>query len=366
MRDNIYRYTDTSAVQEQAAAWLIKLDADQPPSREDLDGLREWMGRSPAHRQALSEMAKFWDNQVLTELSVPLEKRRNVSRQPGLKMLSGLAAALVVTTLCVLLVYSTPRFSTDSANGLYATAVGQQKTIDLIDGSRIQLNTDTQIRVDFSDEARDIRLLRGEAHFTVAKDIGRPFRVYAGNSRVEAVGTAFSVYEKDDKTEVLVTEGTVALSTVEQQHHDSAPAAESFAMKIPYRDEYTRELGRLTVGQKTIVRETKTGEAYLAEVEHITSEDIGKALSWRQGILTFKGEPLDEVVAEIRRYTPVLIEISDPSVGDIRIGGQIQVEDTEAILDALEVNFGLEVTRLGYNHIQLSAVDAALTEQSTK
>ena len=82
---------------------------------------------------------------------------------------------------------------------------------------------------------------------------------------------------------------------------------------------------------------------------------MARRLSWRKGLLIFAGEPLEEVVAEISRYTTVSIEITDPTVRTIKIGGQFRVGEIDAMFDVLEENFGLRVTRLSYNHIQLSA-----------
>ena len=100
-----------------------------------------------------------------------------------------------------------------AANGLYATAVGQQTTTVLPDGSQIILNTNSQIRVKYGDQYRQVHLLQGEALFTVAKNSSRPFRVYAGSGQIQAIGTAFSVYLKGPVVQVTVTEGRVALAT---------------------------------------------------------------------------------------------------------------------------------------------------------
>ena len=100
------------------------------------------------------------------------------------------------------------------SNGFYSTAVGQQQSTTLADGSVVLLNTNSQIKVNYNNEYRDIRLLQGEAHFTVAENAAYPFRVYAGNGRIEAVGTAFSVYLKDTTIDVTVTEGVVVLASV--------------------------------------------------------------------------------------------------------------------------------------------------------
>src|SRR5262249_47175706 len=95
--------------------------------------------------------------------------------------------------------------------GRYSTPVGGIDNVALADGSRMTLNTDTRIRVALTETERRIELDKGEGFFEVAKDPSRPFVVYAGNKRVVAVGTKFSVRRENDDVEVIVTEGRVRL-----------------------------------------------------------------------------------------------------------------------------------------------------------
>jgi len=120
------------------------------------------------------------------------------------------------------------------------------------------------------------------------------------------------------------------------------------------KSKHARELGLLRAGEKTTVMEGNADKATLAEIQEIDHEDVEQGLSWRRGFLSFNGESLGEVVEEISRYTTVTIEIAGPSLKNIKIGGQLQVGDMESMLDALEANFGLQATRLGYNYVRLS------------
>lgn len=357
MQDNIYQYPDASAIEEEAASWLVRLDGDVPPSAEELDALREWLNRSPAHRKALDGMARFWSNNVLTELSVPLGKkepgRAAVNNNRKTWYAGGLAAAVLVLAMTAVF-YGTSLF-VESTNGLYVTAVGQQKSKSLDDGSLIQLNTNSQVNVEYSGEFRDVHLLQGEAHFIVAKDRERPFRVYVGNSRVQAVGTAFTVYARGADIDVTVTEGTVLLEALDAIQIQDSRRTPDVVEPVYDKSKKARRLALLGAGQKTTVNEARADKAILAPITAVEPDAVEQQLSWRKGFLSFNGESLNEVVAEISRYTTVKIEIADPTVGDIKIGGQLQVGETDAMLDALEANFGLRVTRLGYNYVQLSA-----------
>ena len=93
----------------------------------------------------------------------------------------------------------------------------------------------------------------------------------------------------------------------------------------------------------------------LDNIRNINEQDISKRLSWTEGVLIFSGEPLEDVVREISRYTTVSIEFSDPAVSAIRIGGRFPVGETETMFDSLETNFGLQVIRLDHNHVLVSA-----------
>jgi transmembrane sensor len=375
MNENIVKFPDRSAIAEEAGAWLIKLDRDQAPSAQDLASLREWLARSPLHREELNSLASIWDKMnVLTELAVPLGKPDTQAKSAtrvkhgffdGFGRVGIAAAAIVMGLAIVFTVWIRPD-PFIATNGLYATAVGQQQTTTLADGSIVLLNTNSQIKVEYGKQYRDIHLLQGEVHFTVAKNPERPFRVYAGNGRVEAVGTAFSVYLKDNGVNITVTEGVVALASLNKsrthgfQQNPVPPGADPSPDSIAAIDAVAfAALGRLEAGQSTTIRNPVNDETSetgaLDDIQTVEAQEMTKRLSWREGLLTFNGDPLQQVVDEISRYTTVSIEISDPAVRAIKIGGQFPVGETEAMLDAFEVNFGLRVTRLSHDHILLSA-----------
>jgi transmembrane sensor len=366
-------YPDRSAIENQAAAWLVKMDGDQPLSVADIESLREWIRRSPAHKEEISSLAAFWGNNNLTELAVPLgrHERRSNKRVVG-RVWSGLRglnpvwmsvpiAALAISFLATRPVTIEPPGST---NGLYATAVGQQQTTTLVDGSVVQLNTNSQLKIDYSRDVRDVYLLQGEAHFMVAKNADRPFRVYAGSGRIQAIGTAFSIYLNDNGVTVTVTEGRVAIASLDQSttlngQLTSAVNDRSRTGGMPDTGEFSRNLGALDAGQSTTIRHiVREGIAELVTmdaIEFVGQQEIDVRLSWREGFLTFTGDPLEDVVAEVSRYTTFNIEITDPSVRAMKIGGRFPAGETDVLLDVLEANFGLRVTRLGYNSAQLSA-----------
>ena len=214
-----------------------------------------------------------------------------------------------------------------------------------------------------------MHLLQGEALFTVTKDAGQPFRVYAGNGRIQAIGTAFSVYLKGADVQVTVTEGRVALASLEPSRpkaeqppaiagtrHDGAASDETID------DEWVELLGTLSAGQVATIRspteETSAADsASLATVKPLSPPELAERLAWRDGILMFSGDSLEDVVKEVSRYTTVSIEIPEPAIRQMRIGGRFPVGETEVMLAALESNFNVRVTRLGPNRVVLTAAD---------
>lgn len=381
MKENIVEFPDRGALQSEAAMWLIRLDGDDEPTEEMLASLREWLARSPAHREELCSLAATWSSMnVLTELAVPLgrvePRRKAFSPMRAVRSLFAHAAAraALASVLLFSILYSAvvlwPQPAPHLAsNDVYTTRVGEQKNVTLADGSVILLNTNSEVIVDYSREFRDLRLTRGEVEFTVAKNPDVPFRVYAGNERVQALGTAFTVYMQDEKIAVTVTEGQVALATLDQSGAARGPAPAltsalgtlNSAVSSANANIYVETLSSLRAGQSAsmnaVINAAASQLSAIETIEVITEQDLERRLSWREGLLVFAGEPLEDVVREISRYTTLAIEIGDPQVRAIKIGGQFPVGETDALFDTLEDNFGLRVTRLGQGRVLLSAAE---------
>ncbi|EED31481.1 cytoChrome c oxidase Cbb3-type, subunit I [gamma proteobacterium NOR5-3] len=321
-----------SDIDKEACAWIAQFDGGEP-SPADLEAFREWVNRSPRHREAIERLSSLWGElNDLTLLAVPPPvKTRRAWRSLGL---GAVAAVLVLAVAATLrLPFGEPA---SQADGVYATAVGEKQTIVLPDGSTIQLNTATRLRVSYSPQRRELFLLAGEAFFDVAHDPQRAFLVNAGERTVRAVGTAFSIHRDSDVLEVLVTEGVVELSRGAEgtTAHDTS-----------------RVLGKVLRGQR--VRLAR--EAEPSAPEAVSDEELTRELAWRQGMLSFSGEPLAVVVDEIGRYTNTRIVIRDASIENLRIGGYFRAGDTDTMLDALEAGFPIEIHRLPDGTVQLHA-----------
>jgi transmembrane sensor len=220
-----------------------------------------------------------------------------------------------------------------------STRLGEQKPALLTDLSKVLLNTDSQLEVDYSAKQRRIHLLKGEAYFEVKHDVTRPFLVYAGRNIVRAVGTAFTVRLNKAGVEVIVTQGNVKLSSLEDGTATPAKDLPSSAIRV----------ADVAAGQRAVISEQ------VESIQPIAPIDIERKLSWREGVLAFSGEPLEQVVAEVRRYTPVTIVISDPAIRNLRIGGYFKVGETDAMLQALETSFGIRINRVNDHLVYLAA-----------
>ena len=240
---------------------------------------------------------------------------------------------------CVIMVFAISKPNPAAFSEEYATIVGEQRTIELPDGSSIVLNTNSSLNVRFTRKKRELSLIRGEAFFEVASDKARPFSVLTERGRVTAVGTAFSVRVDADDMGVIVTHGRVALT----------PVIESARIFAPEVQDYTSTQMEITAGQSVKYDQQVT------ELDQIASDDIERELDWRDGVLAFRGEPLSQVVRDVSRYTPIEIEIVSDDLKQRPIGGYFKVGETEALFDALAIMADVKVERIAENKVQLYA-----------
>lgn len=348
--ENIIEFQDQKSIEEAAVAWLIKLDGDRPPSAEELAQFREWQARSVAHAKAFQRYSTFWDEEaVLAELAIPLapNKRSHSFGQYFNPRPIFAGIGLLACTLAVVLSFQANRFSAAPGEHYmaYQTAVGEQQVQTLADGSVVILNTDTQIEIEYSQQHRKITLLQGEAHFDVVSEKDRPFEVYAGSGMVRAVGTAFSVYLAQNNIEVVVSEGKVDLTEVKPEPLFKAGAR---LVGVAVEDEVPKRLGSVEAGQSANFNNGK-----INAIQTLKASDLVREQSWQTGLLTFSGDPLSEVIKEINRYTPMTVEIIDPELKDITVGGRFKVSEIGGIFDVLEADFGVQVNRFRDGSIQL-------------
>jgi len=206
----------------------------------------------------------------------------------------------------------------------YVTALGEQRSITLEDGSVVELNSQSQLRTRFAKDLRAVELVKGEAIFRVAKDPNRPFRVRTGATDIVAIGTAFNVEASDARTVVTVLEGRVRVNQRKAAARSAALSAQA-----------VREF-ELAVGDQLIV-------ARAQPAIRVSLRDTEKVTSWTERRLIFEDTPLSDVAAEFARYSSRAIRIDDASIGARKINGVFDATDPASLVEFLGADETLEI-----------------------
>lgn len=324
------RDKSAEAILDEASHWVVRMAAPDATA-EEKRAFIAWLKRSPVHLGEYLRLERTWsdlgavdgsrridvaallagcaDNVVDLHASAavdpsPVRQRRFRHR--------GIAAALAA---CFALVVAGPLWMQAQLANRYVTGIGEQRTVKLGDGSTVVLNTDTKVRVAFTDSQREVQLLEGEALFDVVKDPARPFRVVSDHAIAQAVGTSFIVRQKDRETIVTVIEGHVAVAY--------SAAADAFGpVDIP------PQAVRLSAG----VRADIVGEA----IKTARVENPATVTAWRSGRLIFEGETLAAAVAEFNRYNELQLVLEDPQLSGERLSGVFDADQPQALVRFLE------------------------------
>lgn len=323
----------------QAADWLARLDREEGPAAV-LDEFQVWCNADARHYAAYLRLQHVWGRlERLRALHRPdaspldsgvgaheeVDLARAAPARPPMRarlrayLISGLAATVVLAIGASWLWQHRGNYFVTEMR--YATSLGGFQRVALPDGSTVQINTDTEVRIVLRPARRDIELVRGEATFEVAPDASRPFIVTAGGTAVRAVGTNFNVQKIPSGLEVMIVEGAVAVGPAKSM---SAPG------KLP-----VLRAGRFAIAH-----------AAQLEVKEIGEEEVARKLAWQRGMLGFNGQTLTEVAAEFNRYNEKKLQIDEPAVGQLRIGGYFRATNVDAFVRVIEDRFGISASRL--------------------
>ncbi|WIO74016.1 FecR domain-containing protein [Porticoccaceae bacterium LTM1] len=244
------------------------------------------------------------------------------------------AASLVLAVTAVW--FTAFHESVPEKNGIlrYVTRTGENKSVNLSDGSVITLNTATQILVDFNDQARRIIMERGEAYYEVAADAERPFTVELGERSVSVLGTAFNLKKEPEQFTLAVMEGMVSVHRKSEMVSEAAPAFDATENQMVISAEHQR---RVAAGM--VVEFDNQSRQYKAYYE----SDVDQFQSWRSGLVSFKSQPLYKVVDELNRYTGKKIFIDDPVIRDLMVRATVRVNRVDVALVGLENSLPIKV-----------------------
>lgn len=336
-------FPDPERINDEAADWIVRLDAEAltPEVRAALDA---WLARDPRNSVALRRLATVWwdlDRLQALEALFPRDPAPSVATSgpaPGWRQLLTGAHIRRAAALLVVLGLAWAGWHgnmSGAAEKVFRAPAGQQARVLLDDGSRLILNTRTEVRVRLSADQRIVRLVQGDVYVEVARREHVPFVVRAGHGQVRALGTAFGVRLRGDTAEVIVAHGSVEVAAATDPGGDG-PDPATVVLQPGDAVRYARTLGSPIA---------------------LAAPELAAKLAWKDGKWVFNGQTLAEVIAEVGRYSETRIDIADPTLRDLRIGGYFDMGDLERFLDALEAGFGVGHTRVSADHILLTAKD---------
>jgi transmembrane sensor len=291
-------------VDAEAAAWVARLQSTHRDLATEA-ALKAWLNTSAAHREAFERATEIWalipgavafDHNVDDRTSAGPAQSKRQSRHRTVAPAFALAASL-------LLIVGGLTWWMAHRPIAYVTGRGEQEVATLSDGSRVALDTDTALKVDYRPDARWITLDHGEAMFDVAHNTRRPFIVAAGDKRVRAVGTSFIVRRIDNKVEVTLLKGKVAVSEIGAPHN-ARPAKPTM----------------LAPGER-LIADNDTPPV-------IDTPPIDTVTAWRRGQIVFDRTPLAAALSELERYGGPEVTVPDPRLAATPVSGVFSTNDT--------------------------------------
>jgi transmembrane sensor len=315
-------------IDREAAQWLARLDS-RPESEALRAQFESWRSADARHAAAFLRLSIAWarmdrlralsagqssiDSDALRAHS---ERDRDAAADRSRKSggyewrRAAIAAGFVLLTLGGLVLVN--NFSGETLT----TQVGGFARARLPDGSTVELNTGTRLKVHMDDESRRVELVAGEATFSVAHEPARPFIVSVGEATVRAVGTRFNVRRRVESVDVLVTQGTVRVARA----RSDGPGVSSSAL--------------VNAGESALIAATHIDRA------PVTPALADRALAWHHGSLEFESSTLAEIVAEFNRYNRRRIVIDDPDLATMQIGGRFSATNPDGFVHVL-TDFGI-------------------------
>jgi len=327
--------------EEVAGKWCVRL-ASAPLGAEERAEFEAWLRADPGNSHAYDKALSVWHGlqaiggapEIISHRADALDalrqaNRRRWARPAGRRWawIGALAASLVLAVAAAL-------FLMRPGAQDFATGLGERRTAMLDDGSRLSLDAETRLAVDYSTGRRALELLSGRARFDVAHDAARPFTVTAAGRTIVATGTSFSVELLRTSLRVIVYEGHVAVlrGSADDQHVVELVRAGRTADATP-----------LLPGRELLVDLDRPAQTVRI--------DTGRSLSWEGGQLDFVDEPLSSAVERLNRYSRERIRVADNAAAAIQINGIFNAGDTEAFLEAVVQAYPVRVERAGEERI---------------
>lgn len=352
--DDTERQEQRRSINAEAAAWHLRFR--NGTADEGSSDYLDWLAASPNHGAAMKRAHNTWDvfgdhaaaPEVVKARRDALDRsgrfaaRRWAVFRPIPRPVSAMAAAALLAVLVTTAFLFWQQTDHRPANGvtaeqIFETDIGETRIVTLSDNSRVSLDAFTRLKLRYTEDERDVDLERGQAHFDVATDSTRPFRVTAGDQVVTATGTAFNVELVGDDVLVTLLEGEVVVT--------EAPAAQRTPLSLP-ADVTTMPVRKLKPGQLLVASASR-------EPQIVDEVNIQKTNAWRDGKVFLEGDSLSVAVARINRYSRIKLSVADDSLEVLRISGVFNAGDTEAFVEAVEAYFEIDARRMTSSRIEL-------------
>lgn len=358
---------------EEAAQWWVTLQGDV--SRAEREQYVDWLRESSVHVAEMLHVAqvhgaleqfKRWSGIPIDSsrgknegvVTLPTserrpEMRRTTPTRPRNRPLVWAAAAMLIVAAGI-----TSMLVVDSRGRTIQTERGERREVALPDGSVVQIDPETLLRVKYEEHARRVYLEHGRALFHVAKSSERPFLVEVNDTMVRAVGTAFAVERQSEAVVVTVSEGKVAVFSA----HAEATAARSpgvgsaeiqSKLSSTASVEEHQQLGAQSVPSQSSI--DSAAEILLTANEQVTlprsgnaelvKVDSGRVLAWADGRLVFENTSVADAIHEFNRYNRIQIVVNDQELARRSISGVFNAADPESFVAFIQSVARVHITR---------------------
>jgi transmembrane sensor len=300
-------------IRVQAALWVTDLHG--PDRDAALEArVRRWIAEDPRHAAAFELATEAWQRSGDLPAELPTRTRRRAS-----------AKALVGMAILCAAIISAVYFLRDAT---LVTGPGEQRTVELSDGTQVSLNANSRVIVHYDDRVRKLTLTSGEVLVNVIKHKPRPFVVVIGDQKVIALGTSFVIRREESNGSafaVTLVEGRVAIEPISWP--DVLPSEPMMGMRL------------LNPGERLRFAADATEKRDLPSIERVTA--------WRRGKLIFEDASLSEAAAEFNRYGSYKITIDGAALGKLRLGGVFGIGDPSSFAHAMATAYHLRIINRG-------------------
>ncbi len=377
---------------DEATEWLIVLQGDAGHAQREQ--FIDWLRESPIHVAEMLRVAQVhgaleqfnrWahiptdgssddDDMVValpTARSLQSEPESHRQSSRTLKLASSLAAMFVVAAVALAMLFPHWR------GQVIQTDRAERREVALADGSVVQVDPETRLRIRYEQRARYVFLERGRALFHVAKNKDRPFLVQAQDTTVRAVGTAFAVEQQSNAVLVTVAEGKVEVIPSTAQRDDSKDTSGSTLNVSPnerslgaesQQSNHERVRPRAAEAASTETSRDSSRQIYLVanqqvavdrsgSAETVRTIDSGRALAWAEGRLVFEDVTVGDAIGQFNKYNSIQIVVSNASLVERPISGVFNASDPESFVAFIQSVTSVRVTRKNGSDIAIDPIN---------